>query len=68
MSAISGSPFAPGDAGNANFETGVLDIETVNPTCIVWAAGAEDSAARDTAKGMIPGHICIVKVCFTQGA
>jgi hypothetical protein len=30
--------------------------------------GAEDSAARDTVKGMVPGHICIVKVCFTQGS
>ena len=27
-----------------NFGTGVLDIETVNPTCIVWSAGAKDSA------------------------
>lgn len=23
---------------------------------------------RDTVKGMVPGHICIVKVCFTQGS
>ena len=22
--------------------------------------------SRDTVKGMVPGHICIVKVCFTQ--
>ena len=21
---------------------------------------------RDTVKGMVPGHICIVQVCFTQ--
>ena len=27
-----------------NFENGVLDIETINPTCIVWLAGAMDSA------------------------
>jgi hypothetical protein len=27
-----------------NFGNGVLDIETVNPTCIVWFAGAPDSA------------------------
>jgi hypothetical protein len=27
-----------------NFGNGVLDIETVNPTCIVWLAGATDSA------------------------
>ncbi len=22
---------------------------------------------RDTVKGMVPGHICIVQVCFTKG-
>jgi len=27
-----------------NFGNGVLDIETVNPTCIVSGAGIEDSA------------------------
>jgi len=29
--------------------------------------GVTDSAFRDTVKGMVPGHICIVQVCFTQG-
>jgi hypothetical protein len=27
-----------------NFGNGVLDIETINPTCIVWLAGVTDSA------------------------
>ena len=43
-------------------------IETVNPTCIVWSAGGEGFGVRDTVKGMVPGHICIVQVCFTQGS
>jgi hypothetical protein len=43
-----------------------MDIETINPTCVVWSVGPQDSAARDTVKGMVPGHICIVKVSFTQ--
>jgi len=28
--------------------------------------GLPDSVARDTVKGMVPGHICIVQVSFTQ--
>ena len=28
----------------SNSGSGVLDIETVNPTCIVWCAGVKDSA------------------------
>ena len=31
------------------------------------AAWAPRFGARDTVKGMVPGHICIVQVCFTQG-
>ena len=48
---------------------GHWNIETINPTCVVWSVGGlKDSAVRDTVKGMVPGHICIVKVqvCFTQ--
>ena len=29
--------------------------------------GRRGFGARDTVKGMVPGHICIVQVCFTQG-
>src|SRR5215475_561509 len=49
-----------------NFGKGVLDIETINPTCLVWSAGPKGFGARDTVKGMVPGHVCIVKVRFTQ--
>ena len=28
--------------------------------------GAKGFGARDTVKGMVPGHICIVQVCFTE--
>ena len=30
-------------------------------------SGHRGFGARDTVKGMVPGHICIVQVCFTQG-
>ena len=30
------------------------------------ASGHQGFGARDTVKGMVPGHICIVQVCFTQ--
>ena len=30
------------------------------------ARGAKGFGARDTVKGMVPGHICIVHVSFTQ--
>ena len=43
------------------------NIETINPTCVVWSAGA-GFGVRDTVKGMVPGHTCIVQVCFTQGS
>ena len=29
--------------------------------------GRPGFGVRDTVKGMVPGHICIVQVCFTQG-
>jgi hypothetical protein len=29
-------------------------------------SGASDSVLRDTVKGMVPGHICIVQVGFTE--
>lgn len=45
---------------------GVLDIETVNPTCIQSWRAFEGFGVRDTVKGMVPGHVCIVQVCFTQ--
>jgi len=31
------------------------------------AGHPKDSGVRDTVKGMVPGHVCIVQVCFTQG-
>ena len=30
--------------------------------------GRHGFGVRDTVKGMVPGHICIVQVCFTQGS
>src|ERR1700745_1220573 len=37
---------------------GVLDIETINPTCVEWCVGTGFGVC-DTVKGMFPGHVCI---------
>jgi hypothetical protein len=46
-------------------ETTDWNIETLNPTWLEWSAGG--FVACDTVKGMVPDHICIVSVGFTQG-
>ncbi len=61
---MAGSEFS--NFGNAVLD-GLLDIETINPTCIQWWRASEGFGVRDTVKGMVPGHVCIVQVCFTQG-
>ena len=46
-------------------EPGYWNVETINPTCVVYPVDA-GFGVRDTVKGMVPGHICIVQVCFTK--
>src|SRR2546423_1122354 len=44
--------------------TGIL--KPLTPHVYYNPRATQGFGARDTVKGMVPGHICIVQVCFTQ--
>jgi|GEM_PF-3934425 len=47
------------------------NIETLNPTCVVYSARAEGfgvSRYSGNSERNDPGHTCIVQVCFTEDA
>jgi len=49
-----------------NHRAGIWTIETINTTCVL-SMRAPGFGVRDTVKGMVPDHICIVQNCVTQG-
>ena len=48
-------------------EPGHWILKPLTPHAYNGGGRPKDSGGRDTVKGMVPGHVCIVQVCFTQG-